>query len=812
MPFNLTPNGTPAYASGEFGNALNSSSGYCANPFPINGVWMLEAWVKTSVTGALQVAAGANGTGWIGNNKGMAEARYGFTANGKTEITLTTTINIADGAWHHLRLFVNANGGRFFVDGVGANGNTTTPDAAGMKYDAILGVGTFGGVGGFDWGGLVDEVALFSTTPANDNVFTPPTSAYANNTAGLVALWHFEGNLNDSAGAAAAVLPGAPIIGLTTAGAATGAVTFTPGTAGTNPTTSYVATASTGETATGSASPIAFGSLSVGVARTIHVQAISSDGTGPASAESNSITPSASTDTTPPILTGTVSLGTPGSTSIPISYPAGADNVAVVGYETSIDGGATYVSVGNTTTPVIAGLTPGTAYPALRVRAFDAAALRSTPYIASPAGFTTAPSFTASVNWSPGNWGFGPNFAQAVNPGAWFEFVATGSGATLNFDVSGLVQPFPQITWRADRHGPIYSTPIAAAVVLSPASDTSDYADKGGHFYEVLFKSASENGGGTLGFSRWGPQQAALRLTGITTDANKVLSKPAADTRGSMLGASDSIFETVRSVNATAANDTDRNDAGQGFMLELANQLGLRYGNIGFGGTGYTVSGSGGVPALPSTIGYIYSGMSRTMPPDLELFVLGPGINDGGNNVQNNCTTILNYLLGVMPAAAKIAIMRPLNGGHESELQAAIAACSNPSRCGYIDTTGVFRQADSYEGLHPYGPENIRIARMLATPIRAFWKGSPTLNARTVSFTLRNAAGPMANLTSLQVSIFDDPTRAVGSPIRYQTVTGATDANGVFTTSYQSTLASGGTCGVDVRGTNLNMAINTTVS
>jgi len=92
---------------------------------------------------------------------------------------------------------------------------------------------------------------------------------------------------------AAATVPGAPTIGTAVAGDGYVDVAFTaPASNGGATITGYTATLSTGETATGTTSPIRVTAAN-GPARTANVKATNSVGTGPASAESNSVTPQA---------------------------------------------------------------------------------------------------------------------------------------------------------------------------------------------------------------------------------------------------------------------------------------------------------------------------------------------------------------------------------------------------------------------------------------------------------------------------------------------------------------------------------------
>lgn len=98
---------------------------------------------------------------------------------------------------------------------------------------------------------------------------------------------------------------------------------------------------------------------------------------------------SASGDTTPPTLAGTITIGTVTSTSIQMSWPAGADNVAVTSYEVSSNNGSSYSDVGNVLTYTFTVLTASTSY-GLRVRAKDASGNVSTPALAATQSTTAS--------------------------------------------------------------------------------------------------------------------------------------------------------------------------------------------------------------------------------------------------------------------------------------------------------------------------------------------------------------------------------------------------------------------------------------
>lgn len=516
----------------------------------------------------------------------------------------------------------------------------------------------------------------------------------------------------------------------------------------------------------------------------------------------------ATADTTAPTLTGSVTIGTVTSSTVAASWPIGADNVAVTGYEYSLNSGSSWNSVGNVTSASIP-VVPATTYPAIQVRAFDAANNKSNPAISSASGFTTpaAPVAldTSLVTFSPYNWALTSSTAKTINPGAYFKTVFGGTACTLNFDMTGITSPLPQISYRVDRHSAWTTVPIAASLVIAIPSDTADYANKGGHLLEVLVKSMTETQ------TRWSPQTTAVSLTGIILDSGKVCSAPPA-LPTSLLFYGDSITEGVRTVNSTATNDIDRNDAAQCWSLEVARILGMEASNVGFGGSGFTVTGSGGIPVLGASYNQIYSGFARSFATSPAAIILMEGTNDGGD-VTSAATGALNSLIAA--TTSKIIVLRPFNGtAHASQLQAAIAACSTPSRCTYVDTAGWFTTANSSDNLHPYGVENLtHIAPLAANAVRSVLNASPTLTARTVTVSgLKTDATTLATgLINVKVSLRDAAGPDIVGLLSYQSSTQTITA-GVLSFTANTTLGSGATGWIDVKAPGLHYCGQVVVS
>ena len=122
----------------------------------------------------------------------------------------------------------------------------------------------------------------------------------------------------------------------------------------------------------------------------VHTDAATNDS---AAVSSASFTTAAGGDTTAPVLTGSITIGTVTSTSIQMSWPAGSDNVGIAGYDVSSNGGTSYTQLGNVLTHTFTGLTASTAYQ-LRVRARDAAGNTSTPVLSASQSTNGAASAT----------------------------------------------------------------------------------------------------------------------------------------------------------------------------------------------------------------------------------------------------------------------------------------------------------------------------------------------------------------------------------------------------------------------------------
>lgn len=307
------------------------------------------------------------------------------------------------------------------------------------------------------------------------------------------------------------------------------------------------------------------------------------------------------------------------------------------------------------------------------------------------------------IAYSPYNWVVTATAAVTINAGSYLKCFFSGTTCTLNFDATNNSAPLSQIYYRIDGYGPWTKASIASAIACTIPADViaAPY-----HLLEMVVKSTSET------INRWTlPSNTAVVFTGLTLDAGATVVFPGRLPR-SILVLGDSITEAVRTVNETATNDTDKNDAMQGWAFALGRLMGAEVGVVGFGGTGLVTAGSGNVPALTSTYALVYPGQPRAFTPAPDMIVINHGTNDGSNDTSSALLAVLSGLLGATPVTTKIVVMRPFNGTLQAtNIQTAVAAVSKTGRVFYLDTAGFLSNSYGIDSinLHPKGANDLGI-------------------------------------------------------------------------------------------------------
>ncbi|OUJ14201.1 GDSL-type esterase/lipase family protein [Acetobacter sp. DsW_063] len=651
---------------------------------------------------------------------GLVQVWFGYV--GGSNLALTSTASIADGAAHTITAIYNATAatGQLLVDGVVVASGSTSSVTSFSWTASAFGIGVYpGSSAAYTNQGVIDEVAVFS--PARDSgAYTPSTSPYTGSETDLVALYHLDGNGNDSVGAATA-----------TAYALTGSATLAVGSAATYTVqpTGAVASATVvtpASTIAGTFSPTSLTFAAGATASQTFTFTPSGSGSGSLSTTNNagladpaalSITVSAGA-TAPGAPTFTLTPGN-GSMLVTVEAPSSDGGATITGYpiyagtSAGVASGASIATLAAAGTYTISGLTNGE-LEYVNVGATNsvgttlAVEQSATPVLS---GVTIAPN-NAAITYSAWNWLVGSTSAKSINPGAYLDFCFSGSSLTLNFDVSANLAPLPTVWLVIDGTATLYT--LASSITATMPAATAGWPI---HTCRLIFASA------TCTQNRWTPQSTALTLTSILVATGGSVTAVAASRRKKILIFGDSItegYQTLAKIVSGTNTDASASDVTQAWGWRFADAVGVDVGIVAFTGQGLTISGNGSVPPIPTTWNYLWSGQARDFTTSPDLIVINQGTNDGGKKatqaaVQTAMTTFLTALVDQFPNTP-IVVMQPYEGNGSymtaayrttvtAALQAAIGAVNN-GLITWVPTTGWFTAAMvslSADGTHPLG-------------------------------------------------------------------------------------------------------------
>ena len=276
-----------------------------------------------------------------------------------------------------------------------------TPEVSGGKLSGLSTIGYYNYIGGAQGYAAIDADIVWLAW--FDKVLTPGeisglyASLGADNTFALV-----EPPAADTAPPNLSA-PSATATGTTTA---SGSVTtdeangtlYWLASANATETVAAVKAGSSQAVAAGGAQSVIFTGLAASTSYYPHYLQTDSAGNDSTVASGAAFTTGAAGDATAPTLSGAVTFTQITQTGYTASWPAGADNVAVTGYEYQIGGtGGAWTDAGNNLSAAITGRTAGTTE-TVYVRAYDAAARRSTPAISGNVTLLSPPQAGITVS------------------------------------------------------------------------------------------------------------------------------------------------------------------------------------------------------------------------------------------------------------------------------------------------------------------------------------------------------------------------------------------------------------------------------
>lgn len=736
MSFDLTPNHALTYSTTakKYGTACVVTDGgtYCsvASILPTNKTFRVRA-SGLMTDAATHVIIGQTGAFWIGQNSGFAFAQYGSGTN------ITTSVAINDGAYHDFDLRVSEAGAEFYVDGVLAGSSAVGATTAGVDVTASsLTVGSLNG--SYSWAaGYIDEVAVSSVIPASGS-YTP--GAIANSETGLIAVWHLDGDLTNSAGVAtgatATTMTG-PTSGVASAastaftvaanGTITGTVVVTPndGGAGGTFTPTTVSISSGTPTGTFTYTPSSAGAKTIG---TTNNGSLSN----------------------PATITYTASSAT--ATAITLSGPtAGAVGAASTNFTVGANGGITGTVV--VTPSDSAG---GGTFTPTSVSILTATPTGTFTYTAASAGAKT---ISVTNNGSLTN---PSSIAYSATAGA----MSTQVDTTDNYTAQPIMILVPS-TGSAHPYNPAVPTGVILFAHGMGENQQALLGSDKATCVAALLDAGYILAGTDAHGANWGSQAAVDDYAALDKymRANYNVSNVAiwSQSMGGHAGLLAIAQNKVKGVVGWLGTYPSCNLAVVYALGTYASNIDAAFGITGTGSATYANRTYGSDPVLLPAVAFKHVPMR---------FYASSGD-------------------GVIPKSSGSDLMSALVAG--STRESTVVACSgnhgDPSHFQPADYVSFFARCFATP-VATVGTLNAAAPTLTSRTVSVTLK----LDATTLA----------ASLTGLKVSFWDEASPDLTTTARYQSAVETSDASGVLTFSCGSTLASGGAGYIDIRGSGLH--------
>jgi hypothetical protein len=388
-------------------------------------------------------------------------------------------------------------------------------------------------------------------------------------------------------------------------------------------------------------------------------------------------------------------------------------------------GGGNIVSGATSATLNDTGLTPSTTYYYKNIVTdhVGATATSSQLTVTTSAGSTGISVTNSALFWSPGNWDHltSGTFGVSVD-----TMQATAAGAYLKFQVSGTVNLSLGIDNATNSGFPSGDMPTVrysingaafTDVQLGPGQATlglsSSLSTGSTYSVEVYFKASSSTNGyaDVWGSSGVSPTNV-LRINSIGLDSGGSVSAPTLRTKRSLhFGDSMTAGEHV--------NPDGSDDATQSWVPIMAQAFNAEYGQIAYGGQGWTVAGGSNAAAFMTAYNLYSVGRARSFS-GLDYIFIHHGGNDArssvsGSTIQSDCQTMLGNLRTACGSATIIFVVTPPQGSYNANLAAAVTAyktATGDANAYAIDATALFPSTAftltfgtttewTYDGVHP---------------------------------------------------------------------------------------------------------------
>lgn len=306
-----------------------------------------------------------------------------------------------------------------------------------------------------------------------------------------------------------------------------------------------------------------------------------------------------------------------------------------------------------------------------------------------------------------GRWEITDSFASSSACGSSFRLGFTGKDALLTFDVSKCMPSFPHIYLSVD--GGALTECAVDHFIRVWAEDDGD------HTLKVILKSALETQ------DRWHDPIACAVFTGCVDTEPCAIEKdqrPVIEFVGDSITEGNSVYPELIRFEDERWNENlvYTNDVCSSYSYLTAELLDFRAVFMGYGSTGVTTSGGGGVPRAALAYPYIKEGLPYTGHAD--HVVLNHGANDRDAAPEEFITRyreLLDVVLSHNPKA-QIWAVSPFCGTFSKEISNLVKDYNreNGTNIKFVDTTGWIPA----EPLHPSRENHFKVALRLSEIIR----------------------------------------------------------------------------------------------
>ena len=293
--------------------------------------------------------------------------------------------------------------------------------------------------------------------------------------------------------------------------------------------------------------------------------------------------------------------------------------------------------------------------------------------------------------WFNGRWAEKNGYPTTINQGSSLFAKFKGTSISGTFSKANSVDQDAMLAVRIDDGA--YTRIKATNTQQVLASNLSD----GVHIIEVVMDGIQEK---TTGIWAEG-NGISFKGFNIGTTAVKPRNK-------TILYFGDSITEGVNVLGGGA--NPDVNSGYQTYAGVASRLLNVNDYRVGFGGTGMTKGGSGGVPKALDYLNYIWAGVED---PEFfpDIIVINHGTNDIHSTDDDFKTAYREFIkqLSVKYSGVRIFCMRPFNGTKGGVIKQVAAEFKH---CYYVDTSDV--TVSTSDGTHPDVAGHLAGGRKLA--------------------------------------------------------------------------------------------------